>query len=84
MIASKGIMDRESLVERIDQARESGARIVLANGCFDVLHVGHVRYLEAARELGDVLIVGINSDEQIRRLKGEGRPLGAAGSGGLS
>jgi len=48
---------------------------VLANGCFDVLHVGHVRYLEAARALGDLLIVGVNSDEQTRRLKGEGRPL---------
>jgi rfaE bifunctional protein nucleotidyltransferase chain/domain len=73
--ASTRIMDRERLVERIEQARKSGARIVMANGCFDVLHVGHVRYLEAARNLGDVLIVGINCDEQTRRLKGEGRPL---------
>src|SRR6267142_5273286 len=55
--------------------RAEGQRIVLANGCFDLLHVGHVRYLEAAKALGDVLIVGINSDEQTRRLKGEGRPL---------
>ena len=56
-------------------ARTNGASIVLANGCFDVLHVGHVRYLEAAKSLGDLLIVGINSDEQTRRLKGKGRPL---------
>ena len=72
---SQNIMDREPLVERIEEARKSGACIVLANGCFDVLHVGHVRYLEAARKLGDVLIVGINCDEQTRRLKGEDRPL---------
>lgn len=48
---------------------------MLANGCFDVLHVGHIRYLEAAKTLGDLLIVGVNSDEQTRRLKGNGRPL---------
>lgn len=72
---SAAILDRESLVERINTARTKGARIVLANGCFDVLHVGHVRYLQAAKALGDLLIVGINSDEQTRRLKGPGRPL---------
>jgi rfaE bifunctional protein nucleotidyltransferase chain/domain len=49
-------------------------RMVLANGCFDLLHVGHVRYLSAARELGDVLVVGLNSDASVRALKGEGRP----------
>jgi rfaE bifunctional protein nucleotidyltransferase chain/domain len=69
------ILDRERLIERISSARTNGACIVLANGCFDVLHVGHVRYLEAAKALGDLLIVGINSDEQARRLKGAGRPL---------
>lgn len=56
-------------------ARASGRRVVLANGCFDLLHVGHVRYLQAARALGDVLIVGLNSDASVRRLKGPGRPL---------
>src|SRR5262249_52801230 len=56
-------------------ARETGARIVLANGCFDVLHVGHVRYLAGARELGDILVVGINSDEQVEIQKGPGRPV---------
>lgn len=56
-------------------ARAAGKRVVLANGCFDLLHVGHVRYLEAARARGDVLVVGINSDASVRALKGEGRPL---------
>jgi D-glycero-beta-D-manno-heptose 1-phosphate adenylyltransferase len=69
------ILNRDELTARIEQARFGGSRIVLANGCFDVLHVGHVRYLAGARELGDVLVVGINSDEQVRRLKGAGRPV---------
>ena len=55
-----------------------GERIVSTNGVFDLLHVGHVRYLEAARALGDVLIVGVNSDESVRRLKGESRPINPA------
>ncbi len=69
------ILDREELLARVETARASGAKIVLANGCFDVLHVGHVRYLAGARELGDILVVGINSDEQVVRLKGPGRPV---------
>lgn len=69
------IISREELKDRIAAARESGARIVLANGCFDVLHVGHVRYLAGARELGDILVVGINSDEQVAIQKGRGRPV---------
>jgi rfaE bifunctional protein nucleotidyltransferase chain/domain len=69
------ILNRDELSTRIEQARSAGARIVLANGCFDVLHVGHVRYLAGARALGDVLVVGINSDEQVARLKGAGRPV---------
>ncbi len=69
------ILERNRLIARAAIARKKGARIVLANGCFDVLHVGHVRYLEGARALGDVLIVGINSDEQVRALKGAGRPF---------
>jgi len=52
-----------------------GKKVVLANGCFDLLHVGHVRYLTAARALGDILVVAINSDASVRQLKGEGRPL---------
>ena len=69
------VLSREELIKQVALARESGARIVLANGCFDVLHVGHVRYLAGARELGDVLIVGINSDEQVTAQKGPGRPV---------
>ncbi|HYO92697.1 MAG TPA: adenylyltransferase/cytidyltransferase family protein [Pyrinomonadaceae bacterium] len=69
------ILDRNRLIARVAIARRGGARVVLANGCFDILHVGHVRYLEGARALGDLLVVGINSDEQVRALKGEGRPL---------
>jgi len=68
------ILERNRLIARVAIARKGGARVVFANGCFDLLHVGHVRYLEAARSLGDLLVVGINSDEQARRLKGEGRP----------
>jgi len=71
----KTILSREELANRIAAARENGARIVLANGCFDVLHVGHVRYLAGARALGDVLVVGINSDEQVAIQKGPGRPV---------
>ena len=56
------VLDRDALVARIAAAKAKGARIVLANGCFDVLHAGHVRYLEGARALGDLLVVGINSD----------------------
>jgi rfaE bifunctional protein nucleotidyltransferase chain/domain len=69
------ILSREELVERVKAAREAGAKIVFANGCFDVLHVGHVRYLAGARELGDILIVGINSDNEVAVQKGAGRPV---------
>src|SRR5438552_8241855 len=69
------ILERRDLLAVVEAAKRKGSRIVLANGCFDVLHVGHVRYLEAAKALGDLLIVGINSDKQTRRLKGAGRPL---------
>ena len=55
--------------------RSEGKRIVVTNGCFDILHVGHVRYLAAAKALGDVLIVGLNGDESVRKLKGPGRPV---------
>ncbi len=55
--------------------RQEGRQVVFANGCFDLFHVGHVRYLEGARQQGDVLVVGVNSDRSVRQLKGEGRPL---------
>ena len=69
------ILDRESLRRRVGEWRRAGDRIILSNGCFDLLHVGHVRYLRAAKELGGRLIVAINADESVRSLKGEGRPL---------
>jgi rfaE bifunctional protein nucleotidyltransferase chain/domain len=69
------VLTREQLQDRVAEWRRSGARITLANGCFDVLHVGHVRYLHAARELGGKLVVAVNSDESVRTLKGAGRPV---------
>src|SRR4026207_2342772 len=69
------ILSREQLLTQINAERNNGSRVVLANGCFDTLHVGHVRYLAGARELGDVLVVGGKSDQQAARLKGEGRAI---------
>ncbi|MEP6946969.1 MAG: adenylyltransferase/cytidyltransferase family protein [Acidobacteriota bacterium] len=69
------ILERDELIEALSDFRSNGRLIVLANGCFDLFHVGHVRYLLGAREIGDTLVVGVNSDEQARRLKGEGRPV---------
>ena len=66
------LAEAAALAERL---RAQGKRIVLANGCFDLLHVGHIRYLGDARQRGDVLFVGINSDAAVQRLKGPGRPL---------
>lgn len=74
MAASK-ILSRTALAPQVAEWRQNGDVITLANGCFDLLHVGHVRYLQAAKELGGRLIVAINSDESVRRLKGIGRPL---------
>lgn len=69
------ILEPPDLIARVQMARQAGAKIVFANGCFDVLHVGHIRYLEGARAQGDFLIVGINSDRQVAVLKGPGRPI---------
>ena len=66
------------LLEKRINYKTSGHKVVFTNGCFDILHAGHVRYLNAAKALGDVLIVGLNSDESVRRLKGEGRPVNPA------
>lgn len=66
---------REELSHLAKELRAEGKRIVLANGCFDLLHVGHIRYLQGAKELGDILIVGLNSDQSARILKGQSRPL---------
>jgi D-glycero-beta-D-manno-heptose 1-phosphate adenylyltransferase len=69
------ILSREGLHGVLDEHRRAGRKVVFANGVFDLLHVGHVRYLKAAREEGDLLVVGINSDASTRALKGAGRPI---------
>lgn len=68
------LLDRTRLAARVAIERQKGSKIVLANGCFDFFHVGHIRYLAGAKALGDCLIVAVNSDEQVRKLKGENRP----------
>jgi D-beta-D-heptose 7-phosphate kinase/D-beta-D-heptose 1-phosphate adenosyltransferase len=70
-----GVLDEEALLERVAEARAHGETIVMTNGCFDLIHPGHVRYLEAARKLGDCLIVAVNDDDSVRRLKGPSRPV---------
>lgn len=74
MTASK-VVSRDELVRRVAEARAAGRTIAFANGCFDLLHVGHVRYLESAAREADVLIVAINDDESVTKLKGKGRPI---------
>ena len=73
------IFSRVEMQARVAEWRRTGEQIVLANGCFDLLHVGHVRYLRGAKALGGKLIVGVNSDASVRQLKGAGRPLMPAG-----
>jgi D-glycero-beta-D-manno-heptose 1-phosphate adenylyltransferase len=69
------ILERNRLVARVAIERRGGNRIILANGCFDLFHAGHIRYLAGAKALGECLIVGINSDAQVRQIKGENRPF---------
>jgi rfaE bifunctional protein nucleotidyltransferase chain/domain len=69
------ILSLEDLAERAKALRAAGKKVVATNGCFDLLHVGHVRYLKAARARGDILVVGLNGDASVRQLKGAGRPL---------
>jgi rfaE bifunctional protein nucleotidyltransferase chain/domain len=69
------ILSRDAVISETRSARQAGKTIVLANGCFDVLHAGHIRYLQGARELGEVLVVAINADDQVKLLKGSGRPI---------
>src|SRR5256885_4771094 len=73
--AESKIVSRERLREMLAEHKLHGERIVFANGCFDALHVGHIRYLEGARHEGDVLVVGVNGDSGVCRLKGPGRPV---------
>ncbi len=74
MFADNKVLSRDSLREQAAEWRRAGARIILTNGCFDVLHVGHIRYLRAAKALGGRVIVAVNDDASVRALKGEGRP----------
>ncbi len=69
------ILDWKNLKEEVDRLRRQGKKIAFTNGCFDILHVGHTRYLRQAREKGDLLILGLNSDASVRKIKGEKRPL---------
>jgi D-glycero-beta-D-manno-heptose 1-phosphate adenylyltransferase len=69
------MLTRQDLRKRVTEWRRQGEKIILTNGCFDLLHVGHIRYLQAAKALGGRLVVAINSDESVRTLKGSGRPL---------
>jgi D-glycero-beta-D-manno-heptose 1-phosphate adenylyltransferase len=73
--ADNKILTRDQLRRRVEDWRREGERIILTNGCFDLLHVGHIRYLRAAKQLGGKLVVGLNADESVRGLKGAGRPL---------
>jgi D-glycero-beta-D-manno-heptose 1-phosphate adenylyltransferase len=73
------VVTAEELDAELERVRGAGGTVVLTNGCFDLVHVGHVRVLRAARDLGDVLVVGVNSDDSVRRLKGADRPLVPAG-----
>jgi D-glycero-beta-D-manno-heptose 1-phosphate adenylyltransferase len=75
MAEQQKIFSREDLRRQVAEWRAAGEQIVLTNGCFDVLHVGHVRYLRGAKALGGKLIVAVNSDESVRCIKGEGRPV---------
>ena len=72
---SPKIVELEDLSNRCKNLRSAGKKIVATNGCFDLLHVGHVRYLQAARALGDLLVVGLNGDRSVHELKGAGRPI---------
>jgi len=69
------IVGREELDRILERERKKGKKVVFTNGCFDLVHIGHLRSLELAKGHGDILVVGLNSDDSVRRLKGEGRPL---------
>ena len=73
------IIDINELAQRARESRAAGKKLIATNGCFDLLHVGHVRYLQAARGLGDMLTVGLNGDRSVRELKGNGRPINNEG-----
>ena len=73
--AAEKVLDRHTLKEKVDSLHKAGKRLVFTNGCFDLLHLGHVRYLQAARKQGDCLVVAVNSDSSVRQIKEPGRPV---------
>ena len=73
--AAEKILDRNTLKEKMDSLRKAGKRVVFTNGCFDLIHLGHIRLLEKAREKGDCLVVAVNSDSSVRQIKEPGRPV---------
>ena len=73
--AAEKILERKTLKERVDSLRQSGKLVIFTNGCFDLLHAGHVRYLQEARKQGDCLVVAVNSDRSVEQIKGPGRPI---------
>jgi len=68
-------MNEKDVLNQLEHARQAGKRIIATNGCFDVLHVGHLRYLQESKNLGDILVVGLNSDSSVKALKGSSRPI---------
>jgi len=78
-VTTAGIPDEKEMLEMVSKARKKGGTIVMTNGCFDILHAGHVQYLKHARQLGDCLVVAVNDDDSVTRLKGKGRPVNAIG-----
>ena len=73
--AAEKILERNSLKAKVDSLRQSGKLVIFTNGCFDLLHAGHVRYLQEARKQGDCLVVAVNSDRSVEQIKGPGRPI---------
>ncbi|HRU39422.1 MAG TPA: D-glycero-beta-D-manno-heptose 1-phosphate adenylyltransferase [Candidatus Goldiibacteriota bacterium] len=69
------ILDRKKLISKVNSLKKAGKKIVFTNGCYDLLHVGHIRFLKAAKKLGDVLVLALNSDASVRRIKGPSRPV---------
>jgi rfaE bifunctional protein nucleotidyltransferase chain/domain len=78
-LKSSGILTWEQLGKVVGEAKAAGKTVVFTNGCFDILHVGHVRYLQQARAMGDLLVVGVNTDESVHKLKGANRPINPEG-----
>ena len=75
MNAAEKVLDRNTLKEKVDSLRQAGNRVVFTNGCFDLIHIGHIHLLQQAREQGDCLVVAVNSDSSVRQIKEQGRPI---------